>query len=123
MEFENLEVGNREPTKLEPKPVIIVGISEEDVKLNSGPTKKLVLNCLHPDKKEGLQISKVTYLKDKKLVTQALWLKKDEDGKLPKYSTVAALLRAQGCARINDLLNKTIPTCQDEKGYLALKNY
>jgi len=125
MEYENVGIGKEQP-KVEAKPVVVTGISEEvvtfDKKEGKETSVKLVLRVSHPDIPE-MEIGKVKFEKNKKLKDSGLWLTKDKDGYIPFNSAVATLLRFYGCTKVSELVEKTLQTTIDDNGYLEAKAY
>lgn len=57
------------------------------------------------------------------LATNGLWYSLDSQKLIRKNSAVAHLLRTFNCKNLNDLVEKSLPTVLDDKGYLAIKGY
>jgi len=127
MEYENVAIGEKLPP-LEAKPVKVISYEEIEVitgKDKAGQdklSKKLVLKVQHPDNPE-LEISKVTFLRGKKLKEVGLWLQKDKDGNIPYNSALASLLRFYNCTKIADIKDKELQTTNDTEGFCIAKAY
>ena len=85
--------------------------------------EKVTLVCQYPDRAKPIEISKVQYLKDKKIVIHGLWYKVDENGMIPYSSALAHLLRYENCKNLKEIKGKKISTTTDENGFLIAKAY
>lgn len=114
-------IGTEEAISLKPAIVKILDVRIEEV--GTKKSKKVIASCKHPDDPEAIQISSVKYENKGKLETAGLWVNKDSKGLLRKGSSLSMLLVTYGCQTIEQLKDKSIPTLQDEKGYLCFKAY
>ncbi|MEK6880991.1 MAG: hypothetical protein AABY22_15330 [Nanoarchaeota archaeon] len=124
-EFENAKIGEDKP-QIEPKEVVIVGYKIDDVKGKDGKEMGSKLNLVveHPDVKDKkIEISGVEFLNDKKVKQSGLWMKKDNDGKIPFKSALANLLRFVKKNTIKELVGIKINTTTNDNGYLLVKAY
>jgi len=124
MEYENIGIGKEQPP-IEAKKVVINGYEVRAVKDRDGKEigDKLVLKVKHPDVPAEMEISKVKYEKNKKIVESGLWITKDKDGNFPYLSAMAHLLKFYNCSNISKLKDKEIDTTADENGYIIAKAY
>lgn len=118
----NKEIGTAEPEKkevLEPKKVKIVEVNLRDTK------KGKILNCKseHPDKDEPINISSISYIRDKQIVTGGMWYSLDKDEKIQKGSALSVFLRKLGVKTPKELEGKEAETELDEKQWLCFKAY
>ena len=119
----------KEPEKLMAKKVVIMSVSIETQTYKDKKTDKetssdkIVFVCKHPDKHDGLKISKVMYMQDKKLKESGLWNKFDSDGSIPFNSALANLMRFYEVEAYEDLTGIEVATCIGEYGYLVIKAY
>jgi len=124
-EIENIEIGEDKP-QVAAKKVEVAGYRLEPVKSKEGKEigDKLVLEVKHPDLQDKtIDISSVKFMVADKLKTSGLWVKKDEDGKLPFRSAVATMLRSLTIRRIAELKGIQLDTVVQDNGYLAVKSY
>jgi hypothetical protein len=114
-------IGNEEAVTLKPSVVKILEVKKDAV----GKKLSMKVICLvkHPDTLEPIHISAVKYENKGKLETSGLWVNKDSKGLIRKGSALAVFLNSVGCKSAEDLKDKEIQTCQDEKGYLVFKAY
>lgn len=119
----DLKIGNTESITLQAKPVKVISIEIRKVEIKGKQNEKLVAICKHPDREETIEISQVKYENKGKLVISGLWISKDKQGLLIKNSALAILLRSAGCTSTGELMNQSMSTIQDEKGYLTFKAY
>jgi hypothetical protein len=115
----NTGIGTRDIERMEAKPVLVTGVKIEEVK-DYG--EKVVFIVKHPDREDSLQLSKVIYLKDKKINSSGTWFKLDEDDAVVKQSALASLMKHYACVSLQDFTGKTINTELDGN-YLAIKGY
>jgi len=118
----NKEIGLLEPEKrevLKPTKVKIVKVSLRDTK------KGKILNCesKHPDKEDNINISSLTYIKDKQIVNGGLWFSLDKEEKIQKGSALAVFLNKVGVKNPKELENKEVETELDDKQWLCFKAY
>ena len=118
-----LGIGTKEPETLPPAVVKIGEIEIEEVQFEKKLQKKVVCNCIHPNKEEAIKIRKVKFAKGDKLVVTGLWLSLDEDKQISKVSALASLMSKLAVATLGELKGKEIATETDEKGYLIFKAY
>jgi hypothetical protein len=115
-------IGNEEAITLKPVNVKIQDVKVEEV----GTTKKgkkVICACKHPDNELPIKISAVKYEKKGKLETSGLWVNLDSKKLIRKDSALAVFLNSVGAKTIEELKDKSIGTCTDEKGYLCFKAY
>jgi len=114
-------IGNKEAVTLKPANVKIQDVKIEEVGIKKG--KKVVCLCKHPDNELPIKISAVKYETKGKLETAGLWINLDSDKLIRKSSALAVFLNSTGAKTIEELKNKDVGTCTDEKGYLCFKAY
>lgn len=122
---EYMDVGvGKEMLPLQPVKVKVVRTEEREVIGSDGKSigNKLVLVVNHPSMPE-LEISKVKYETNKKLTTSGLWIRRDNEGKIPFKSALACLLLYYKAGAIRSLIGKEIETTTDEGGYIIAKAY
>ena len=130
MEQENVEldkcgIGEDKP-QIAPKRVVIENYKIEMVKNQAGKEvgNKLTLNVKHPNVSDrNIEISGMKYEVNGKIKTSGLWVKLDEDNKLPFRSAVAHLLRFLKKPDITNLKGEQVDTVADDNGYLVVKAY
>jgi len=122
IELMDITIGEDKP-QVAAKTVVIEDLKHEDVDFGKEVTKKLVLVVKHPDLQENIEISGVKYEMAGKIKTGGLWLKLDNDGKLPFNSATAHLLRFLKKAKLSELKGEQVGTVTDDKGYLLVKAY
>ncbi len=130
MEKENVEldkcgIGEDKP-QVAAKKVVIEDYNIEMVKNQSGKEvgDKLTLSVKHPDIDDRkIEISGIRYEVNEKIKSSGLWVKLDEDNKLPFRSAVAHLLRFLNKSNITDLKGEQVDTVPDDNGYLVVKAY
>ena len=116
-----LGIGTEEAITLKPAIVKIIELKVEEV--GQKKSKKLLCSVRHPNNPELIKISGVKYENKGKLEVAGLWINKDSKELIRKGSALALFMQTNGVTQIGQLLNKEIPTIQDEKGYLVFKNY
>ncbi len=123
IEYENIPVGNEQPP-VKPEKVKITSFEVRRVHNSDGKEigNKLVLKVKHPEVPE-MEISKVKFEKNKKIVESGLWVSTDKDGNIPHTSALAHFLRFYGCQTISYLKGKEIDTTADENEYVIAKAY
>ena len=114
-------IGNEEAIKLKPMNVIVKEVSIEEVGLKK--SKKVVCLCMHPDTQDPIKISEAKWENKGKLEVTGLWYNVDSKKMIRKGSALANFMQANGAKVLGELVNKSIPTLLDDKGYLAFKNY
>ena len=120
----NIGVGTK-TTSLKPVAVDVVDVKIEpaESKDNKYIGEKVVLICKHPDRQENIELSQAKYERGKVIETSGLWFKQDVDGKIPKDSALAALLKSANVSVIGDLIGKKLQTATGDRGFLLLKAY
>ena len=120
--FDNAEIGEDVP-QIKPGTGKVISYRIDDIidKTNKAIGKKLVLIVKQNNYDKEIEISGVQYVKDKKIKTSGLWLKLDEDGKLPFNMGVSIMLRHLNITAIKDIVGKDIMTATNEGGYLVVK--
>jgi len=114
-------IGNEEAVTLKPSFVKVVNVTIEEV--GAKKSKKVICEVKHPDTQELIHISAVKYENKKSLETSGLWVNLDSKKLIRKGSALAVFLNSVGAKKVEDLKDKEIPTCQDDKGYLVFKAY
>jgi hypothetical protein len=125
LDIGSLGIGEDKPA-VEAKDVLVMNYKSEPVKDKSQAYlgDKLVLMVKHPDLNDRiLEISSVRFQVDDKIKTTGLWLKLDDEKKLPPRSSVARMLKFLNKASINELKGLNLQTVVQENGYLAIKAY
>lgn len=120
-EILNLETGEKEAQKLEPKKVKIVKTSVKSV--GEKGNQKADFEVKHPDREETINVSEVKYEKNSGLVVSGTWINFDEDNKIRKGSALANLLAFFDAKNIKEMEGKEVETADDGKGYLCIKAY
>lgn len=117
----NKPIGTKELKKLEAKSVIVLHaeIQEKGEKKNN----LLVLSVKHPDQEELLDLSKVQLIDGNVVKTVGLWISQDEDGNIQKNSAIARMMTFYKVNTLEELKEKELNTCFDEKNYLVIKAY
>jgi hypothetical protein len=116
-----LGIGNEEAISLKPATVKVLAVTIEQV--GTKKSDKAVFKVLHPDSKEPINISSMKWESKGKLEVSGLWLNLDSAGKIRKGSGLAVLMNTYGVKNLLELVDKQIPTIQDDKGYLVFKVY
>jgi hypothetical protein len=119
-DFLNKKAGSLEPKKLEPKEVQVSNVRIDDIQ---NKYKKAVFTVIHPDSIEVVELSSITFLKDRKVGTVGAWIKLDEVGDFQKGTALAILLEYYKLSSLKDILGKKIMTELDDKKYLTIKAY
>ena len=117
----NKAIGTIEPEKreaLQPKKVKIVDVNFRDTKKG----KIINCKCSHPDK-EAVNISSVSYLKDKQIVTSGLWFTLDKESNIQKGCALATLMQNLVVNTPEELKGKEAETELDDDGWLCFKAY
>jgi hypothetical protein len=124
IQWENVEIGKDEP-QLKPTRVKIFEYEVKPVMTKEGKVigDKLNFICKYPDKNESIDISGVSYLAKDKLKSTGLWLKLDNDKKIPFKSALAYLMRFYKVTSLKQLCGLEVDTVADENGYLLIKAY
>ena len=121
-----MEIGTKEAERLSAEPVVIAGARIEAVKNKEGKEvgDKVICTCKHPSQEDMIDISKVKYLKNEKIVEHALWFNKEKsEDKIVKNSALAFFMVHVGASTVSELEGKKIETTQDKEGYLCFKAY
>jgi len=116
-------IGTIEPEKktLKPAKVMIVNVSIEHIE--KAKADKAVFKVKHPDKEETVNISSVSFLDEREIITVGTWINMDNKNKLQKGSGTARLLNKIGVQSLQEAQGKEIDTELDERGYLCFKAY
>lgn len=118
--WETMELGTIETaSKLEPKVVEILSVSKEAV----GKGEKIQYTVNHPDADSEIHISEVKLENRGKLESCGLWLNTDKEGKIAKGSALAKFLVFMKANNVKELIGRSIPTVENDKGYLVFKAY
>jgi hypothetical protein len=126
MEDLNVQIGNEELSTLKPAQVEIVGVNVVELKNKEGTKvigKKATFQVQHPDSKDTIGISSVTYISKNQVKVSGTWFNLDKNGQLQKGSALAVLMQKAGAPTLAEMLNKKLDTVADDKGYLAFKAY
>jgi len=121
----DLGVGTIESVALGAKEVEVKEVAVEEQKDKTGRRigDKVVLSCKHPDKDEPIKISTVRYEKNSQMKVSGIWFNKDAAGLIQKGSALALMMIKFGAKTISDFKGKSLPTTQDDRGYLCIKAY
>jgi hypothetical protein len=123
----NIGIGTKEPVTLKPKKVLCEGVKVVSKEKDGKVVGELItLMCKHPDKKEIIEISNAKVLgANDKVKISALWLNKDEDGKLAKKSTASEVLRQYEASSYGELVGKSLDTVtqSETNTFLCIKAY
>lgn len=125
VELDKVGVGEDKP-QIPAKKVVIDDYKIDMVKDSQGKDigNKLTLMVKHPDITDrNIEISGVKYEQKGKIKQSGLWVKLDNDNKLPYRSAVATMLRFLGKTQIMDLKGEQVNTVTDDGGYLQIKAY
>lgn len=119
-----LGIGTKELETLKPAKVKISGVLIREVKKdNKIIGDKVVCLCKHPGRVDDIEISKVVFLKNKKIKQSGLWFALDEDGLIGKSSALGVFLKKSDVESIEELKDKEIDTELDDVGFLSFKAY
>lgn len=118
----NKPIGNIEPEKktLTPEKITIIDVKVENVE--KVKSDKVLFECKHPDREETINISSVSFIEDKNIVSRGTWVNIDKDGNLQKGSALTVLMNFLKIATLQEAKGKEIDTVLDGK-YLTLKSY
>lgn len=121
----NKVIGTIEQEKLEPKLVIVKKAIIQAKKNKDGKMVGdiVILTVKHPDKEETIDISKVFFLRDKKVNEMGLWYNEDKQGNIQKGSALAYALSFYQVNSISELEGKELKTDTNDAGYLCIKAY
>ena len=121
----DLGVGTKESVALKATEVEVQSVVVEEQTNNAGKRvgDKVIFQCKHPEKDEPIKISSVKYEKNQQLKVSGTWFNKDDDGLIQKGSALALMMDKLGAKTIKDFKGKSLPTIQDDKGYLCIKAY
>jgi hypothetical protein len=119
------ETGTIEKKSLEAKPVLIlsVDIREQTNKEGKVVGDKVICLSKHPDREDPIEISTLSYLKNKSVKTSGLWFNLDEENKIAKDSALGAFLGFCEVKTISQLKELQLETELDDAGYLCFKAY
>jgi len=124
--LDEVQIGEDKP-QIEAKTVLVEDYELQPIKKKGTDEeigKKLVLKVKHPDISDRqIEISGAKYEQNGKIKTSGLWVKTDNDGKLPFNSAVAHVLRFKGKTAIKQLKGEQMATSTDDAGYLCVKAY
>lgn len=126
VDYGKIGIGDKESVAtLKPASVKILGFKVEmqKDKNNKNVGEKVSVICKHPDKTENIEISSVSYKKDKEIKTSGIWFKLDIDKKIVKNSALASFLGFLQVSNLDGIIGKDIATELDEKNYLCFKAY
>ncbi len=120
--LEDVTIGTKEATKLQPSEVEIVKAYIEEVGTKNA--KKVVCEVSHPQSQDAIKISSAKVQKEKnKLEVCGLWVNLDEDKLIRKNSNLAKFLTFLNAPNISGLSRKKCQTILDDNGYLVFKAY
>jgi len=119
--FETVEIGTKESTKLEPANVKIVKVSIEPV--GSKDAKKVQCEVKHPSSETLIKVSSAKIERKGKLEVGGLWFNLDDDNKIKKGSLLASFLNFMQVKNVKELEGKQCQTVEDDSGYLVFKAY
>lgn len=114
------EIGTKEKEKLEPAVVKIVKLRIEHIE--KAKSQKVIFEVKHPGREKNVNLSSVSYLVGKELVTYGTWINFDDDNKIQKGSALAVLLNHLEINKLADIVGKTIDTTLEGR-YLCFKAY
>lgn len=119
--FENIGIGTKETTKLEPATVKIVKAVVESV--GEKQANKVSCEVKHPKAEDTIKISSAKVETKGKLSVGGLWFNQDDDGNIRKGSLLANFLVFMKAKNIKELEGKELMTVEDDSGYLVFKAY
>lgn len=122
-EILGVEIGTKEPEKKKLKPAKVKIVKVMIEKIEKAKSSKAVFECKHPDSDSPLNISAVSFLRDKSVTTVGTWINLDEENKLQKGTGTTVLMEKLGINRLTDCMGKEIDTEADNQGYLVFKAY
>jgi len=114
------EIGTTEKEKLEPGKVKIVNLKIQHIE--KAKSQKVVFEVEYPGRKEHLNLSSVSYLLGKELVTYGTWLNLDVEDKIQMGSPLAVLMNHLGVSKLSEIKGKEIDTTLEGR-YLCFKAY
>lgn len=120
-----LGVGKEQERKvLAPKKVKVVDVSVRD-KQEKDVKPLLLLTVVHEDSEQPIQVGKVKFQREDKLVVQGLWITKDEEGQISYNSALAHLMRFYDVKTVEEFKGRELETSQvsKEELYLCFKAY
>lgn len=121
-DLNNIGIGTKEQKKLEPATVEVQNVSV--VTVGEKGAKKVEAQVKHPQSELPVMISAAKVEMNKgQLTTSGLWFNQDDDGLIRKNSALAKFLSHLGCASVGELKGRSIPTMEDDNGYLVFKGY
>jgi len=116
-------IGNLEPEKLNASKVQVQDVKIETVSKDGKQIgEKVIFICKHPEREDIINLSKVKYNKNDKLVTSGTWLNFDSENKIVKNSALADLINFYKLETLNDFVGKYLETVLDGN-YLVIKAY
>lgn len=123
-ELDKIGIGEDKP-QIGAGTCVIMGYKIEEIPVKKGTANKLILKMKHPKIADRLiDVSGVIYRQGDKLKTAGLWVRLDEDGKIPFNSAVSSMLRFVGKSTISQLEGIEVDTIPSEDtGYLLVKAY
>lgn len=116
------EVGTIEPEQISLKPAKVKIVKVEVIEVGGKKNKKVNCSVKHPDRDEPINISSVSYLRDKKVVTTGLWYNLDKEENLQKGSATTVFLEETNSKNLKELEGKEVDTELDGN-YLCFKAY
>jgi len=124
VKYEEIGIGEDKPQIVAAKVKIeeyrISSVEKDGKKIGD----KLTLLVKHPKVVDRLiEISQAMYQNGDKLKISGIWIKLDQDSKIPFKSCLANVLRNTGVGLIKDLVGKEVDTKTDDNGYLVIKAY
>lgn len=124
--LKQVNLGEREADgeKLEAKQLKIESVRVETIQ-SANNAQKAVFTVWHPDKTDApIEVSRVKVEgMDGKLKFSGTWVKLDADNRLSKNSALGKFLQAMNAANLEATEGMTVPSVEDENGYLAFKAY
>lgn len=124
----NAQVGENESRKVYGAvPVVVASVR---LKTHTKENKKMdnplaELYCKHPESEELIKLSKISFLRDKKVTLGSLFSQTDTEHKLMKDSVIARLLNFANVTTLNELVGKEFATETESESsrYLVIKAY
>ncbi len=120
-------IGTKEPLRLKPAEVVVLGIEFDEVTFGKKTQEKVILLVKHPEADDPIKISKAKISVKKKgkeeLKVTGLWYSEDEEGNISKVSALAEVLRFIDVPDLESTVGKKFETIEDEDGYLCFKAY
>lgn len=118
-------VGDIEVEKLEAKKITVLSVTIETQKKKTGEVvgEMAHFKCKHPDKDDPIDVSKVQYLKNKKVTESGLWYGEDKEGNIQKGSALAQVINHYKAKDLESFVGQELETELNESGYLSIKAY